>query len=256
MTRDEELEAILATLCESLDDAELDRRTVRFRGALRELGEDPAEAARIDRLLADAGAYTTVTALVTDAVAGDPDAWNAIVERYSPLVWSVCTRFKLSQAGTEEVGQKVWLLLVEHLNDLREPAALPGWLATTTARECRRVVMASRMSGWTGARLGPEWQAVADQAIAEEILIGERNEALRAAFAELPPQSQQLLSMLVSDPPYSYAEISAALHIPIGSIGPMRARCLARLRRSSTFMAQIHEQPDPAAGDGGPAVPG
>lgn len=251
MTRDEELDAIVATLCGDLDDAELDRRTARFRGALRRLREDPAEATRIDKLLTDAGDDTTVVALVARAAAGDPDAWNAIVERYSPLVWSICTRFELSRADSEDVAQIVWLLLVEHLGDLREPAALPGWLATTTRRQCLRVVAAARKYERPGTKLDEEQQVADDPAIEEEILVAERNAALRAAFAELPPRWQRLLSMLISDPPYSYAEISATLHIPVGSIGPQRARCLGRLRMSSAFIARVQEKPGPASGDTG-----
>jgi len=71
--------------------------------------------------------------------------------------------------------------------------------------------------------------------IDEEILMAERNAALRAAFAELPPRCQRLLAMLTSDPPSSYADISATLQIPMGSIGPQRARCLERLRKSSAL---------------------
>jgi DNA-directed RNA polymerase specialized sigma24 family protein len=78
---------------------------------------------------------------------------------------------------------------------------------------------------------------VDDRAIDEEILMAERNAALRAAFAELPPRCQHLLSMLLRDPPCSYAKIHAELGIPVGSIGPQRARCLDRLRRSSAFAA-------------------
>jgi DNA-directed RNA polymerase specialized sigma24 family protein len=78
---------------------------------------------------------------------------------------------------------------------------------------------------------------VDDTVIGEELLVAERNAALRAAFAELPPRCQQLLSMLLSDPPHSYADIHRELGIPIGSIGPQRARCLERMRRSSALAA-------------------
>jgi Sigma-70 region 2 len=150
--QDEELDAILAALCGDLDDAELDHRTARFRGALRRLREDPAEATRIDELLTDASGDTTVVTLVTRAVAGNPDAWNAIVERYSALVWSICTRFKISGADTEDAAQKVWLLLIEHLSDLREPAALPGWLPSRTGNACGWWRPPASPNGW-----GPSW---------------------------------------------------------------------------------------------------
>ena len=179
----------------------------------------------------------TVVALVVRASESDPGAWNEIVERYAPLVWSICARFQLSNHDSEDVGQNVWLLLVEQLGKLREPAALPGWLATTTHRECLRVVTAARRSEQRGTRLDDALQFVDDTVIEEEILMAERNAGLRAALAELPPRCQQLLAMLVSDPPNSYAEISETLNIPVGSIGPQRARCLERLRKSSALIA-------------------
>ncbi len=179
----------------------------------------------------------SVVALVARAAGGDEGAWIELVERYAPLVYTICTRYRLGNPDIEDVGQNVWLLLVEQLGKLREPAALPGWLATTTARECLRVVSAARRSEQVGSGLDDSLQFVDDRVIDEEILMAERNAGLRAAFAELPPRCQQLLSMLISDPPHSYAEIHAALGIPVGSIGPQRARCLDRLRRSNAFLA-------------------
>ena len=184
----------------------------------------------------------TVVALVTRAAGGDPTAWDEIVERYAPLVWSICARFQLSSHDREDVGQNVWLLLVEQLGKLREPAALPGWIATTTYRECLRVVTAARKSERLGTGLDDALQFVDNTMIDEEILMAERNAALRAAFAELPTRCQQLLAMLTSDPPCSYAEISDKLQIPVGSIGPQRARCLERLRRSDalSWLDEVH----------------
>src|SRR5580658_2454112 len=238
MTADEELDAILATLGGELDDAELGRRAARFRSALRRLGDDPAEATRIDGLVTDARDDPSVIALVTHAVQADPVAWNEIVERYAPLVWSICGRFQLSAGDREDVAQNVWLLLVERLGELRQPAALPGWLATTTRRECLRVVTAARKSGQPQTTLEEERQfADHDAGIDEEILIAERNAALGEALAGLSDRCQQMLAMLLADPPHSYAEISATLQIPVGSIGPQRARCLERLRRSYALIA-------------------
>src|ERR1700689_575168 len=174
----------------------------------------------------------SVVALVARAAGSDQDAWNQLVERYAPLVWAICTRYRLSDHDIEDVGQSVWLLLVEQLGKLREPAALPGWLATTTARECLRVVTAASRAERGGTGLDESLQFVDDTVIDEEILMAERNALLRAAFAELPPRCQQLLSMLISDPPHSYEEIHSQLDIPVGSIGPQRARCLDRLRKS------------------------
>jgi RNA polymerase sigma factor (sigma-70 family) len=177
----------------------------------------------------------SVIALVERAVNSDQAAWNDIVERYAPLVWSVCARYRLNDQDIEDVGQTVWLLLVEHLGELREPAALPGWLATTTNRECQRALTTARKTEKAGTKLDDALTVVDGTQIEQEILAAERNAALRLALRELPPRCQQLLAMLISDPPYSYAEISAALEIPMGSIGPQRSRCLERLRRTAAL---------------------
>ena len=168
-------------------------------------------------------------ALCTRAAGGDQGAWDDIVERYAPMVWSICTKFRLSDRDLQDVAQNVWLLLVEQLGQLPEPAALPGWLAATTRRECiRAAAAASRI---------PEPLEPPDAAVtAEEVIMAERNAALRAALAELPASCQPLMDMLVSDPPYSYAAISTALGIPVESIGPLRARCLERIRESRALL--------------------
>ena len=125
-----------------------------------------------------------VVALVTRASGGDQDAWNELVDRYAPLVYTICTRYRLSNHDIEDVGQNVWLLLVEQLGKLREPAALPGWLATTAARECLRVVTAASKTERLGTRLDNLLLFADDVVIEEEILVAERNAALRVAFAQ------------------------------------------------------------------------
>jgi RNA polymerase sigma factor (sigma-70 family) len=175
----------------------------------------------------------SVIALVRRVCDGDQEAWNEIVERYSPLVWGICARYQLSRTDTDDVGQGVWLMLVEHIANLRQPAALPGWLATTTRNECLRVLRTARRydpDGLPADDLMPP--DVDDSAIEEDLIEAELNVALRAAFAELQPGCHKLLSMLISDPPPSYAEVSSALGMRVGSIGPTRARCLDQLRRS------------------------
>ena len=120
---------------------------------------------------------------------------------------------------------------------LREPAALPGWLATTTQRECMRALRASRRHDHAelpDEQLPPDPDA---EMIEEEILAAEREAAVRAAFAELPRSCRELLAMLIGDQQHSYADISATLGIRVGSIGPMRARCLDRLRQSPHIAA-------------------
>ena len=177
----------------------------------------------------------SVVALVTRAAEDDQEAWNEIIERYVPLVWAICARYRLSSHDTEDVSQNVWLLLVEHLGRLRDPAALPGWLATTTRHECLRVLRVAARYDLSGQ----DPDDIDDSAIEELVITAERNAALRAALDELPPRCRQLLMLLISDPPRPYAEISAVLQLRIGTIGPQRARCLDNLRRSRHLAAFI-----------------
>ena len=179
-----------------------------------------------------------VTGLVTRARDGDRQAWDQLVDRYAPLVWSICRRRQLEAADARDAAQTVWLNLVDHLDSLRDPAALPGWLATTTQRECGRILRAARQPD--NAAYAPAAQTIPDEharAAEQDLLAAERHAALREAFEQLPPGCQQLLTLLTADPPVSYAEISTQLGIPAGSIGPTRRRCLDKLRRHPAITA-------------------
>jgi len=196
--------------------------------------------------------YPPVTDLVTRARHGDKQAWDAIVERYAPLIWSICRQYRLDDADAQDVGQMVWLHLVDHLDDLRDPAALPGWLATTTRRQCFRLRQASsRFKQVTGPLVDADNMADTGAVEAEhELLLAERHAALREAMADLPPGYRELMALLTAEPPVSYAEISAKLGIPIGSIGPSRSRCLARLRRHPAIAALIDADARPTGCEG------
>jgi RNA polymerase sigma factor (sigma-70 family) len=139
---------------------------------------------------------------------------------------------------------------VEQLNAIREPAALPGWLATTTRRECIRVLRAARRQETQMAYpADPETIPDEQTAAAEhELLIAERDAALREAFDSLPLKCQRLISMLIEDPPVPYAEISARLGISVGSIGPNRRRCLNKLRSYPPLADLISAQTQAARG--------
>ena len=159
----------------------------------------------------------SVIALVARVGDGDQEAWNELVERYAPLVWSICVRYQLSRQDIDDVGQSVWLLLVERSGS-SAASDLLGWLATTTRRECLRILRAGRRYDHEG--LPPDDQMPPDPSatmIEQEIIVAERNAALRAAFAELPQPCRELLSMLMSDPSPAYAEISARLGMAVGS---------------------------------------
>ena len=187
---------------------------------------------------------SVVIDLVASARDGDAQAWGALVERYAPLIWSICRKYRLDRADADDVSQSVWLHLVDHLGKIREPAALAGWLATTTRRECGRLVRTARRPHTVVYALDPENMADAHSDVAEqEVLAAERHAALREAFAALHPDAQQLIILLAADPPVPYAEISATLAMPIGSIGPTRSRCLDRIRRYPAIAALMNPTP-------------
>jgi RNA polymerase sigma factor (sigma-70 family) len=170
-----------------------------------------------------------VTALITRARAGDSQAWDALVERYSPLIWSICRRYRLTAGDAEDAAQNVWLKLLDHLDDLRTPAAVPGWLATTTRRECLRILRTQPPLA-AGYVLDDETRPDEQSATPEqEVLTAERQAALLEAFAELPPDGQRLITLLLAGVPYT--QISRQLGLPIGSIGQARRRYLDKLRR-------------------------
>jgi RNA polymerase sigma factor (sigma-70 family) len=171
----------------------------------------------------------SVAQLVRAATLGDDSAWNELNARFGGLVWSVARSYRLSHADAGDVVQCTWLKLVQHLGALKNPDAVGAWLATTARRECLRVIDGGKTRVPFGDDL-PE-PAPDDRDIDDELLLTERNALLWEAVSLLRPEDQALVRMLASDPPASYAEISAALDMPIGSIGPTRARCLERLRR-------------------------
>jgi RNA polymerase sigma factor (sigma-70 family) len=181
-----------------------------------------------------------VTDLVMRARQDEQQAWDALVERFAPLVWSICRRYRLSGADASDVAQTVWIRLVEQLDNIRDPAALPGWLATTTRHQCCRALRVARRPDAAG--LVPDAGNIPGQQNGmawDELLAAERHAALREAFAGLPPSCQQLIALLIVDPPLPYAEISARLGIPVGRIGPTRSRCLDKLRRHPAIAGLI-----------------
>lgn len=170
--------------------------------------------------------------LVPAAREGDQDAWDAIVERFIPLVEAIIRQHRLSEADGDDVSQTLWLRLVEHLGELREPAALPGWIRTTTRNECLRVLGARGRVRPVDPQDDVGLDAVELDVADQELLAAERRQLLREALAELPAARRDLLLLLLEDPPVGYSDISERLGIPVGSIGPTRARALEQLRRT------------------------
>jgi RNA polymerase sigma factor (sigma-70 family) len=173
--------------------------------------------------------HEDVSDLVAAARDGDDTAWAALVDRYSGMVWAVARGHRLSHADATDVSQTVWLRLAEHLHRLREPAAVGGWLATVARNESLRLTRQSARTMPTDEP--PEPRGLPDVSFPVDTALADRTvTVLWSAFDQLNDRCRLLLRMLLSDPPPAYLEISAVLGMPVGSIGPTRARCLDRLR--------------------------
>jgi RNA polymerase sigma factor (sigma-70 family) len=169
-----------------------------------------------------------VAKLVDAAARGDQRAWNRLIDAFGPMIWSVARAHRLRDADAADVAQATWVALLEHLSDIRDPARVGAWLATTARRECLRILRVGERRVLYGDDC-PEHES-SDPGPGDMLLLSERDSALWRSFSRLRPSDQALLRILMADPRPAYEEISAALDIPIGSIGPTRGRALARLR--------------------------
>ena len=170
--------------------------------------------------------------LTTHAAAGDERAWRVLVDRFTPMLWSIARGYRLSPADAADVVQVTWLRLTQQLPTLRQPEHVAGWLATTARRESLAVIRRARREEPTLMAEHDVPYFTTHPGEAEDgILRRERDEIVRRAVLRLPPRQQMLLRLLAADPPPNYRDISVAIGIPIGSIGPTRARALRRLRQ-------------------------
>jgi RNA polymerase sigma factor (sigma-70 family) len=168
-------------------------------------------------------------ALICAARDGHGAAWTRLIERFDPMLRRIAGSYRLSQADVDEVAQIAWVRLYEHLATITEPKAVGGWLATTARRESMRVLQSHVRERLTAtselttadARLRPE----------AELLAAEERLVLGRALASLSGRERRLLTLLAAEPDASYDRISTALQMPVGSIGPTRARGMARLER-------------------------
>lgn len=177
---------------------------------------------------ADAG---DVAGLVAAAAAGDQQAWNALVERFASTVWAIARGHRLNAADAADVSQTTWLRLVEHLDRIEQPERVGAWLATTARRESLRVI---RLGG-RQVPSGENMEVIPDLAPSlspdHRLLASERDRLVSQLVEQLPTRSRILLRLLSADSPLSYRDISESLDMPIGSIGPTRARALEHLRK-------------------------
>jgi RNA polymerase sigma factor (sigma-70 family) len=169
--------------------------------------------------------------LVRRAAAGDHRAWEGLVDQYSKLIWAMTRDFRLVESDAADVVQATWLRLLENIGRIEYPDRVGSWLATTARHECLRHVTARKRVMLVQDDDISLTEPVSHQPeVDERLLADERARDVREALALLPSRWQELLGLLMADPPASYAEISDQLGLPVGSIGPTRGRCLERLR--------------------------
>jgi RNA polymerase sigma factor (sigma-70 family) len=166
------------------------------------------------------------TLALISASDGDQRAWDDIVAHYAGLVLAVARGFRLSEADAADVFQSTWFRLVERLDTIRDGERLGAWLATTARRESINVLRRAGRETPTDD-IGVRDVETRTYALPEESLLRtEREHRIWQVFQSLPVRCQNLLRLLLADPPASYEETAAALDMPIGSVGPSRARCL------------------------------
>jgi RNA polymerase sigma factor (sigma-70 family) len=190
-----------------------------------------------------------VARLVRRAAAGDRWAWERLVDQYARLIWAITRDFKLGDSDAADVAQVTWLRLLENIHKIENPERVGSWLAATARNECLRSLAARKRVVLAEDDIVLEGGATPVPEIDERLLLAERSQMVREALSHLPWRWQRMLELLMADPPASYAEVSDQLGLPIGSIGPTRSRCLARLRDllHTPLAADVGQRPQPAA---------
>ena len=167
--------------------------------------------------------------LVAECLQGNESAWEALVEKYRNLVYSVPVKYRMPPQDAADVFQAVWTELFAELPKLRSPGALRSWLITVAGHKCYQWKRRLRTQDQTAdAALDlpdpqafyPEWR----QAV-------EREQMLRDALFQLPPRCREMVRLLFyTQPPLPYKEVAERLGLAEGSIGFIRGRCLKKLR--------------------------
>ncbi|MCC6745370.1 MAG: sigma-70 family RNA polymerase sigma factor [Acidobacteria bacterium] len=179
---------------------------------------------------------STESDLIDQCLAGDDAAWRELISRYQGLIYSVPRRMGLSPEASADIFQCVCVLLYQRLGTIRDPARLGGWLLTTASREAIRASRRAKRTvsleneredgaSSTDSDL-PDVRPLADED--REKL--ERAQLLRSALSEMSDRCRTLLEAFLNDDDANYRDVARRLGIPIGSIGPTRARCFAKLK--------------------------
>jgi DNA-directed RNA polymerase specialized sigma24 family protein len=170
------------------------------------------------------GASIYVRDLARAAAAGEQHGWDGLVERFGELVWSTIRAYGLSPGDGADAAQTTWLLLAEQLGHLEDQHERLGvWLAATARRESLRLLGAARVATASAPQPSPEPPAAAADAQGREAL-------LWRVIRELPEHCRRLLRVLLTAPPPSHEEVSAALDLPVAGVAAARAACLQDFR--------------------------
>ena len=163
--------------------------------------------------------------LVRRAQAGDEEAWDLLTREFTPMLRRMAGAHGLTRQEVDDVVQTTWLRAISQFGEVDPTEGIGAWLVTIAHDETVKATRKRRPSpSFEYALEGGEDPDVQSRSGDDTAA------ALRAALERLSPRDRQLLQ-LYFQPELSYAEISAQLGVPVGSIGPMRARALARLRR-------------------------
>ena len=171
-----------------------------------------------------------LVALVREATAGDDQAWESLVARFTPALRAVARGYRLSAADVDDVVQAAWTSALTHIGSLREPEAISGWMMVIARREALRIVQRRHRELLVDE---PSYPDPSNESSPEATLLAsERREAVSAAVEQLPSRQRELVRALFGDTEPSYDELALKLSIPKGSIGPTRQRALVQLRRN------------------------
>ncbi len=178
--------------------------------------------------------HRTDEELVRACREGDESAWEAITYKYQNLLFSIPRRAGLSRDLAADVLQEVFKTLYVKLDLLEKPESLKSWLITTTRHKTIHLIKREtrgRPRSISDDENDPAFEIADTSPLADEMLIRlEREDQIEKAFTEIDDRCRQLLMMLyLENEKLPYSEIAEKLDIPLGSIGPTRARCLQKL---------------------------
>lgn len=175
-------------------------------------------------------APSEIAALLHAAVEGDSSAWTEIVVRCGRLVSTTVHSYRLQDADALDAIQMTWLRLLTRGRRIQDPDRLTGWLVTTARRECLAILRRSKKITYRDETV--DTPADSSECPEQRFLAGEEVMVVRGLVAELPVRGQRVVRALFSESPRPYSEIASMLGIPIGSLGPIRARTLRQLRQA------------------------